>query len=59
VGGGIEAALTQRWTAKAEYLYIDAGSQDVSNPSITRLGAGHFENRFHIFRYGLNYTFGG
>ena len=59
VGGGIEAALTQCWTAKAEYLYIDAGSQDVSNPSITRLGAGHFENRFHIFRYGLNYKFGG
>jgi outer membrane immunogenic protein len=59
VGGGIEAALAQRWTAKAEYLYIDAGSQDVSNPDITRLGAGHFENRFHIFRYGLNYKFGG
>jgi hypothetical protein len=31
----------------------------VSNPDITRLGAGHFENRFHIFRYGLNYKFGG
>lgn len=58
LGGGIEAALTQNWTAKTEYLYVDAGHQDVFNPDI---GFGpataHFGNRFHVFRYGLNYKF--
>lgn len=59
VGGGIEAALAQNWTAKTEYLYIDAGSQDVFNPNILGLGptTAHFDNRFHVFRMGLNYKF--
>jgi outer membrane immunogenic protein len=59
VGGGIEVALTQNWTAKTEYLYIDAGSQDVVNPGIGGGLFAHFENRFHLFRYGLNYKFSG
>ncbi len=60
VGGGIEAALAQNWTAKTEYLYIDAGSQDVFNPSVDGMAkTAHFDNRFHIFRFGLNYAFGG
>jgi outer membrane immunogenic protein len=28
VGGGIEAGLWSRWTAKVEYLYVDLGSFD-------------------------------
>jgi len=28
IGGGIEFALWQNWTAKAEYLYVDLGSKD-------------------------------
>jgi len=60
MGGGIEAALTQNWTAKTEYLYINAGSQDVFNPDVAgRPETAHFDNRFHVFRYGLNYKFGG
>jgi outer membrane immunogenic protein len=60
VGGGIETALAQNWTAKTEYLYIDAGSQDVFNPD-GFLGpvTAHFDNRFHVFRFGVNYNFGG
>jgi len=58
VGGGIEAALAQNWTAKTEYLYIDAGSQDVFNPVIGGGSTTHFNNRFHVFRFGLNYKFG-
>lgn len=57
VGGGIEVALAQNWTAKTEYLYVDAGSQDVINPGIANGLTTHFENRFHLFRYGLNYKF--
>src|SRR5690606_27219062 len=30
VGGGLELMLTQNWTMKAEYLYIDLGSIDVA-----------------------------
>lgn len=54
VGGGIEAALGNNWSAKTEYLYVDAGSQNVTNSDTV-----HFENRFQIFRFGLNYKFGG
>ena len=60
VGGGIETMLGGNWSAKAEYLYIDAGSQDVFNPDF--FGGAmttHFVNRFHVFRSGLNYRFGG
>jgi outer membrane immunogenic protein len=60
VGGGIEAALAQNWTARTEYLYIDAGSQDVVNADAIPDGdnTGRFNNRFHVFRFGLNYQFG-
>ena len=39
VGGGIETVLVQNWTAKTEYLYIDAGGQDVFNPVFPALTA--------------------
>ena len=59
VGGGIEAVLDRNWTAKTEYLFIDAGNQDVRNPSFSPGGdTTRFENRFHVFRFGLNYRFG-
>ena len=57
VGGGIEAALAHNWTAKTEYLYIDAGSQDVFNPDVGDGTTTPFDNRFHVFRFGLNYQF--
>jgi outer membrane immunogenic protein len=57
IGGGIEAALGNNWTAKSEYLYIDAGNQAVPAPSIGALVVGDFDNRFHVFRFGLNYRF--
>lgn len=55
LGGGIEAALAGNWTAKSEYLYIDAGSQRVTNPGNNLTAT--FDNRFHVFRFGLNYRF--
>ena len=59
VGGGIEAVLSRNWTAKTEYLYIDAGNQDVFNPVGGNNLTARFDNRFHVFRFGLNYRFGG
>jgi outer membrane immunogenic protein len=55
IGGGIEAVLGNNWTAKTEYLYIDVGKHTVDSPSVG--GAGIFDNRFHVFRVGLNYQF--
>lgn len=61
VGGGIEGALWDNWTAKLEYLYIDLGS--VAN---TYTGIGPFTpitTNTHvtdnIVRVGINYRFGG
>ena len=49
-GGGIEVGLTQNWTAKAEYLYMDLG-----DPSSAALGFGGTYDDNHIFRVGVNY----
>jgi outer membrane immunogenic protein len=58
LGGGIETLLGNNWSAKVEYLYIDAGVQNVFNPNLGDGDTAHFDSRFHIFRYGLNYKFG-
>ena len=63
VGAGVEGKLTQNWSAKLEYLYMDldsfrAGSFTLAPGSAIRADVdSHF--RDHILRVGLNYTFGG
>jgi len=62
VGGGIEYAFTNNWSAKAEYLYADFGNFTQSIPSCIICGVGsdiavthkYTEN---IGRVGLNYKF--
>ena len=49
--------LGQGWTAKTEYLYIDAGKNKVFNDAEGVTAT--FANRFHVFRLGVNYKFGG
>ncbi|MCP4934456.1 MAG: outer membrane beta-barrel protein, partial [bacterium] len=55
-GAGVEAALSQNWSFKGEYLFVqmdkenvvyDAGSDDDID----------FSNRSHLVRIGLNYKF--
>lgn len=59
IGGGIEAVLGNQWTAKTEYLLIDAGHQDVFNPTFLAPGTAlRFDNLFHVFRFGVNRKFG-
>jgi outer membrane immunogenic protein len=54
VGGGVEWALWERWSAKLEYLY--AGSpNDV--PAIPRTAIIDGSTDTHIVRAGLNYRF--
>jgi outer membrane immunogenic protein len=62
-GGGVEWNFISNWTVKAEYLYVDLGSQTTS---VTLVGAGpafgtltaQNNDRYHILRFGVNYIFG-
>jgi len=56
VGGGVEKKLSQNWSVKAEYLYLDWGSYTFLS------GTGYDTNvrlNDNIFRIGVNYKFGG
>jgi outer membrane immunogenic protein len=60
-GTGVEVALDSNWTAKAEYLYVDLGSQ---RGMVTLAPSGTtsvFNTRFQeqVFRGGVNYRWGG
>ncbi|WP_432284560.1 outer membrane protein [Aminobacter sp. BA135] len=53
-GGGLEWAFNDKWSAKAEYLFVDLGK--------ARFGEGngdgfHGDFRFHTARLGVNYHF--
>ncbi len=57
VGGGIEYKFTPAWSLKAEYQYIDLGSEKLTDS----LGntTGPLDTNFQTARVGLNYRFGG
>jgi outer membrane immunogenic protein len=62
IGGGTEVALDAHWSARLEYLYIDAGQSKrtsiVTVPALFTAGIdSNFSNRFHVVRAGLNYSF--
>ena len=56
VGGGVEWALVNNWTAKVEYLYLDLGSENYFGGPAT----GGFDSDLtaHTVKVGLNYRFG-
>jgi outer membrane immunogenic protein len=54
VGAGIEAALSGRWTVKAEYLFVSLDRSDVFFAP-TGIIANFNDN--HIVRGGINYRF--
>jgi outer membrane immunogenic protein len=68
-GGGIEYALMNGWSVKAEYLHVDLGSETVTStnlraftPSIafpTNIFTHSVDLHADIVRAGLNYKFGG
>jgi outer membrane immunogenic protein len=70
LGAGLESKIWDNWSVKAEYLYVDLGSNtDVYTTVFTKGGLGATvgtvaavrtetsTNRDHIFRVGLNYHF--
>ncbi len=54
LGAGIEAGLTENLSIKAEYLYVDLGSE---NYTFGGVDAGGLDWDGHVIRAGLNYRF--
>lgn len=65
VGGGVEWALRDGISLKAEYLYYDLGGRTVGaahfqNPAPPQYGANaHYDTQGHILRVGVNYKLSG
>lgn len=67
IGGGLEWAVANNWSVKAEYLYMNLGNQtihSINTPPPGGLTAGSIATRFsdaeyNIVRVGMNYKFGG
>jgi outer membrane immunogenic protein len=59
LGAGIEGALVNKWTWKAEYLYVDLGSLDISaaGPFAGETITQHARFTSSIIRSGINYHF--
>jgi outer membrane immunogenic protein len=62
VGGGAEYAITDHWTLKTEYLYVDLGKNNL----LSYVGSAYNcdiafnldqKTKFHVVRAGLNYKF--
>ncbi|MDQ0505510.1 outer membrane protein [Xanthobacter agilis] len=54
IGAGAEYAITNNWTFKAEYLYVDLGS---SNSGVLDLVSLNSSAKFNTMRAGVNYKF--
>jgi len=54
LGVGAEYAVTNNWTFKAEYLYVDLGSNDLGPAGIVTASG---DNKYNIVRAGVNYKF--
>jgi outer membrane immunogenic protein len=62
-GVGVEGKITQNWSAKLEYLYMDLGTFSSGPFTLAPLStvSANVSSRFtdHILRAGINYQFGG
>ncbi len=60
-GGGFEYAFAEHWSLKAEYLYLDLGSDSVTATDPVKFPGGFvtysFDHRYNVVRGGLNYRF--
>lgn len=54
LGGGVEWAINDSWSAKAEYLYVNLGKPDIDgDPVFVKVN----DYDFSIVRVGFNYNF--
>ena len=56
-GGGVEHSLSPAWSFKAEYQFIDLGSDTLSGVSVKGVPftTSELETNYHTVRLGLNY----
>ena len=64
VGAGAEYALSNNWSARFDYLYVDLGKTSVRITTTQPLLGGMFANydishHYNFVRFGLNYRFAG
>lgn len=57
VGAGGEFAITNNWTFKAEYLYVDLGDSNVQAAVIAPGVTVGNDSKFSSFKAGVNYKF--
>jgi outer membrane immunogenic protein len=61
LGGGVEYAFCRNWTFKAEYMYMDLGSESaVANATVSAsppMEAYSWQTTANIFQIGMNYKF--
>ncbi|MDI4655787.1 outer membrane protein [Xanthobacter autotrophicus] len=65
IGAGVEYAITNNWTFKTEYLYVDLGSTDFSyfgtyydgSTNFNDIYSGSVDTKFHTLKAGVNYKF--
>jgi outer membrane immunogenic protein len=57
VGGGVEYAFTNNWSAKVEYLYYGLGSSTSSVGSLDPASPAHLSTNIETVSAGLNYRF--
>ncbi len=64
-GAGVEWGFAPNWTARAEYLHVDLGSDNVTMrdpvnfPATPNIATYRFHHEFDSVRVGVNYKFGG
>jgi outer membrane immunogenic protein len=62
-GGGVEYAFMRNWTVRAEYLYVNLGSDSVPINAIfnpgppSNLNVSYTDAHFNLVRVGANYRF--
>ena len=59
LGAGAEFAVTNNWSVKGEYLYVDLGTKGVPyvNAALVPANIGE-KTADHVARVGVNYRFG-
>ena len=59
VGGGLEYGISQNWTAKAEYAYLDFGTESYNVGFGGATAATGIKTEMQQVKLGLNYRFNG
>src|SRR4051812_9967347 len=59
VGGGLEYAITDRWTTTVDYQHVDLGTNAVPFPTVAlvRLQDNTIRQTVDLFKLGVNYKF--